>query len=65
MKKYVVVKVKVDSNMNITSILDVLFESNSYEKACEMGELYTILFTLKADEYIGVGSMFKHGICLN
>ena len=66
MKKYLVLKVKVDQDRNVTSILDVLFESYSYEKACQVGELYSYISHLKEDECIAVGAEVLHReICLN
>lgn len=59
MKKYVVVKVKVDQDRNVTSILDVLFESYDYQQAEKFGRILSMIYPLEEDEYIGVGPIVK------
>jgi len=69
MKKYVVVKVKVDQDRNVTSILDVLFESydeKQAEKFCILLSMQKYIHPLQEDECFAVGVEVLHKeICLN
>lgn len=67
MKKYVVVKVKVDNDRNVTSILDVLFESDDEKQAEKIGRMLSMIYPLEEDEYIANAKAytFHKKICLN
>lgn len=70
MKKYLVLKVKVDQDRNVTSILDVLFETYNYqqaEKFCRLlMSMQKYIYPLQEDECFAVGVEVLHKeICLN